>query len=176
MFLMMVGAFRSMDPSLEEAGSTSGSNNWNTARRITVPLMLPAILSAAMYSFTGGIQAFAVPGVIGLTAGIQVFSTKIYLATRQVPVNYSLASTYAIIFIVISVIVMIAYANTTRQVEKYATITGKGYRPRVIDIGVFKYIGSGLIIFYVFIALVLPAFILLWGSFQPAHWVLLLPL
>ncbi|MDP2645730.1 MAG: iron ABC transporter permease [Desulfobacterales bacterium] len=169
MFLMMVGAFRSMDPSLEEAGATSGSNNWDTARRITFPLMLPAILSAAMYSFTGGIQAFAIPGVIGLTAGIQVFSTKIFLATRSVPVNYSLASTYAVIFVVISAVVMVVYSRVTKRVEKYATITGKGYRPRVIDLGVLRYVAAGLIMLYVFLALILPTMILIWGSLRPFY-------
>jgi iron(III) transport system permease protein len=169
MFLMMVGAFRSMDPSLEEASAISGCGILNTLRRITGPLMLPAILSAAIYSFTSAMEAFEVPGVIGLTAGIHVFSTQIYLTARNVPVNYSLASAFAVTFVVISIILMIAYSRMTRQAERFATITGKGYRPRVIDLGRWRYVGAALILVFTFIALILPAFVLIWGSLQPYY-------
>jgi iron(III) transport system permease protein len=169
LFLMMVGAFRSMDPSLEEASAIAGCGILNTLRRITGPLMFPAILSAAIYTFTSAMEAFEVPGIIGLTAGIHVFSTRIYMASRAVPANYSLASALAVIFVVISAILMIVYTRMTRKAERYATITGKGYRPRVIDIGPWKWVGFVLILLVNFINLWLPTFILIWGSLQPYY-------
>ncbi len=169
MFLMMVGAFKSMDPALEEAGSTSGAGILSTLRRITGPLMLPAILSALIYCFTIAIEAFEIPGIIGITAGIQVFSTKIYLASRDIPVNYSLAAAFAIAFVVISLVLMLIYSRMTRQTEKYTTITGKGYRPRVIDLGSWKYVGFAIIVLYLIFALVLPALILLWAALLPFY-------
>ena len=146
MFLMMVGAFRSMDPSLEEAGATSGAGILSTLRRVTGPLMLPAILSALIYCFTIAIEAFEIPGIIGITAGIHVFSTQIYLASRDIPVNYSLAAAFAVLFVVVSLLLMVFYVRMTRRAERYTTITGKGYRPRVIDLGTWKYVGFTLIL------------------------------
>ena len=169
MFLMMVGAFRSMDPSLEEAGATSGAGIFSTLRRVTGPLMLPAILSAFIYCFTIAIEAFEIPGIIGITAGIHVFSTQIYLASRDIPVNYSLAAAFAVVFVVVSLLLMVFYVRMTRRAERFTTITGKGYRPRVIDLGTWKYVGFILILLYLIFALLLPALILFWAALLPFY-------
>ena len=131
--------------------------------------MFPAIASAAIYSFTSAMEAFEVPGIIGLTAGIHVFSTRIYMASRAVPANYSLASAFAVTFVVIASVLMIVYGRMTRKAEKYTTITGKGYRPRVIDLGPWRWVGFVFICLFIFIDLVLPTFILVWGSLQPYY-------
>lgn len=169
MFLMMIGAFRSMDPSLEEAGATSGAGILSTLRRVTGPIMLPAILSAVIYSFTIAIEAFDIPGIIGITGGIPVFSTKIYLASRLIPANYSLAAAFSVFFVLISVFLMILYSRMTRKAEKYSTITGKGYRSRVINLGPWRYAGLAFILVYLLLALVFPGAILLWASLLPFY-------
>ncbi len=169
MFLMMIGAFRSMDPSLEEAGATSGAGILSTLRRVTGPIMLPAILSAVIYSFTIAIEAFDIPGIIGITGGIPVFSTKIYLASRLIPANYSLAAAFSVFFVVISVFLMMLYSRMTRKAEKYSTITGKGYRSRVINLGSWRYAGLAFILIYLLLALVFPGAILLWASLLPFY-------
>ena len=139
----------------------SGAGTFTTLRRVTTPLMLPAILSAAIYCFTSAIEAFEVPGMIGMTAGIHVFSTRIYLASREIPANYSLAGAFAVIFVVVSLLLMVFYVRMTRRAERFTTITGKGYRPRVIDLGSWKDVGF-IVIRLCHICLLLPAFILVW--------------
>ena len=82
-FLLLVGAFRAMDPSLEEAALVSGANKFITALHITLRILLPAILTAAIYIFMTAIESFEIPGVLGLRNGILVFSSKIYYATTS---------------------------------------------------------------------------------------------
>jgi len=65
-FLLIVGAFRLMDPALEEASWTAGAGNLTTIRKITLPVLLPASLAAVLYSFTSSMESFEAPLVVGL--------------------------------------------------------------------------------------------------------------
>src|SRR5574341_2496628 len=57
-FLIVVGAFRMMDPALEEASWAAGAKNWTTVRKVTLPVLLPAVLAAFLYSFTSSMESF----------------------------------------------------------------------------------------------------------------------
>src|SRR3546814_17892285 len=76
-FLMVAGALRSMDPTLEEASLSSGAGLWNTTARVTLPLVLPAILASALLVFILAAAQFGVPAVLGLPAKIRVLTTAI---------------------------------------------------------------------------------------------------
>jgi iron(III) transport system permease protein len=147
-FLLMSAALRNMDTSLEEAALTAGSSTWTTFKRITLPLMRPALFSVLLIVFIRGIEAFEVPALIGVPAKISVFTTKIFLAIHQFPSDFGLAGSYAVTLLVIS---------------------GKGYRPRVIDLGKWKYVTCALSFFIFFLAVILPVFVLLWSSFIPYY-------
>jgi iron(III) transport system permease protein len=168
-FLLMSAAFRSMDPSLEEASMAAGSGTWTTFRRITLPVMRPAMLSVLLIMFIRGIEAFEVPALVGVPAKISVFTTKIFLAIHQFPSDFGLAGTYAVSVMVLSISGILFYQRATRSGERYATITGKGYRPRVIDLGPWRYVtlASACVIF--FTAVIMPILVLLWSSFIPYY-------
>lgn len=168
-FLMVVGVFRSMDPSLEEAASTHGVGTLATARRITFRLMLPGILAAVVYSLTTAFDAFEIPAIVGMRAGIHVFATKIYEAAHAFPRDYGMTSTFGVILLALAVFWVYLYGKATRRVEAYSTVTGKGYRPRVIDLGRWKYMGTALLFAYFFIVVAAPIGIMLWGSFLPFY-------
>jgi iron(III) transport system permease protein len=116
-----------MDTSLEEAALTAGSSTWTTFKRITLPLMRPALFSVLLIVFIRGIEAFEVPALIGVPAKISVFTTKIFLAIHQFPSDFGLAGSYAVTLLVISSIGVLIYGRITRREERYATVTGKGY-------------------------------------------------
>ncbi len=143
-FLLMSAAFRNMDTSLEEAALTAGSSTWQTFRKVTLPLMRPAMFSVLLINFIRGIEAFEVPALIGVPAKISVFTTKIFLAIHQFPSDFGLAGAYAVTLLVISTVGVLIYGKITRREERYATVTGKGYRPRVIDLGSWKYVTLGI--------------------------------
>jgi iron(III) transport system permease protein len=168
-FLLMSAAFRNMDTSLEEAALTAGSSTLQTFWKVTLPLMRPAMFSVLLINFVRGIEAFEVPALIGVPAKISVFTTKIFLAIHQFPSDFGLAGAYAVTLLVISTVGVLIYGRITRKEERYATVTGKGYRPRVIDLGGWKYLTLGISFVIFFLAVILPVFVLLWSSFIPYY-------
>jgi iron(III) transport system permease protein len=171
LFLLMVGAFRLMDPSMEEAAKISGARTMTTLRRVTLGLMLPAVLAAAMYAFLGNLDDFETPLLIGLQAGIYLLPTLIYF-TAYVSPSYGLATAYSSIFIIFTIVmVWIYYRVVIRRSERYASITGKGYRPRRLALGKWRWAALGLFIGFFILNIILPFFTLLWASLLPSYMV-----
>jgi iron(III) transport system permease protein len=166
-FLMISGPFRSMDPTLEEASRTSGKSIMVTLRRVTFPLMWPAIAGAVFYYLIVVMEVFEIPGVLGLTAGVHVFSTRIYYAANPsygIP-DYGLASVLGLLLVIMSLCFMWLFYRSTKRSYKFVTITGKGFRTQRLRFGKWwTYTAFGLVILYSLIALVLPLFILIWTS------------
>ena len=168
-FLMMAAVLKSMDPSLEEAGYTTGTGVLQTARLITAPLMLPGILAAFIYFFITVIESFEIPAIIALPVGLHLLTTKIFFATHtttQMP-QYSVASAVSVIFILVSVGLIYLYSLATKHSERYTTITGKGYRPRIIDLGKWRYAALGFVALFFMFSVIFPLLVLIWGSFLP---------
>jgi len=168
-FLLMSAAFRNMDTSLEEAAMTAGSSTLQTFFTVTLPLMRPAMVSVLLINFIRGVEAFEVPALIGVPAKISVFTTKIFLAIHQFPSDFGLAGAYAVTLLAISTVGVLIYGKITRKEERYATVTGKGYRPRVVDLGNWKWFTLGISCLIFLLAVILPIFVLLWSSFIPYY-------
>ncbi len=168
-FVIMAAAFRSMDPALEEVGLTSGAGFPTIFRRITLPLALPAIASAGLLMFIRGLESFEVPALIGLRGGVKVFTSRIWLALKEFPPDYGLAAAFAIGLVVISAIGILLYSRLTAESEQFATVTGKGYRPHIIDLGRWRYLTSAIFVLYFLFLVGLPLFILIWASLNPTY-------
>jgi iron(III) transport system permease protein len=171
-FLLLVGAFRAMDPALEEAALVSGATKFVTSLRITLRLMLPAILTASIYVFMTAIESFEIPGVLGLRNGILVFSSKIYYATTSTyggGANYGEASALSSTYLLISVLLIFLYQRSTKNSERFATVTGKGYRPRLNDLGPWKYVALFFFVLYFLLAVLMPILIMFWASLIPFY-------
>jgi iron(III) transport system permease protein len=161
-----------MDPALEEAALVSGANKFMTTRLVTLRVLMPAILTAAIYIFMTAIESFEIPGVLGLRNGILVFSSKIYYATTStyggIP-SYGEASALSTTYLVISILLIYLYQRSIRHSERFATVTGKGYRPRLIDLGIWKYVALFFFILYFCLAVLFPILIMLWASLIPYY-------
>jgi iron(III) transport system permease protein len=168
-FLMLAGSFRRMDPALEEASDAVGAGFITTLRRITLRVLRPAILSALIYVLISAMESFEIPGIIGMRAGIQVLAFKIYLAKQESPPDYGMLSTLAVLLLAISALLIISYSKFSRDAEKYATITGKAYRPKLIDLGNWRFFAIGLVLVYFAATIVLPLFVLIWTSALPTY-------
>lgn len=166
-FLMVVGLFRSMDPALEEAASTSGASTATTVRKVTLPVMLPGLLGVIIFIGTATIGLFELPAILGMPEGIHVFATRIYVAMDTTPRDYGLATSLGTVAALIGIVGIYYYHRVTRVQQKFATITGKGYRPRRIDLGKYRWWAGSAIIFYFIIMVVLPTVVLLYASTQP---------
>lgn len=166
-FVLMTASMRSMDPALEEAAMTSGGNIFKTLRRVTLPLMLPALASIVLIMFIRGLESFEVPALIGLPAQIRVFTSRIYLALKNFPPDFGLAGAYSLTLIVLSGVGIYFYNRATARAENFATVSGKAFRPRTMQLGRWRWLTFGIFILYFFLIAGLPFFILLWGSLVP---------
>jgi iron(III) transport system permease protein len=165
-FLLMTAAFRAMDPSLEESATMSGANIFQVARRITLKLVWPAILATMLILFVRAIESFEVPALLGLPVGIQVFTSSIYQAVHRYPSQIGLAAAHAMTLLVITSIGVYFVSRLSSRGSKYATMTGKGFRPRQIDLGAWRWFAAAIFITYFLLIVVLPFSVLLWSSFQ----------
>lgn len=165
-FLLMSAAFRAMDPALEESAMMSGANVLQVAWRVTLKLTWPAIVATILILFVRAIESFEVPALLGLPVGIEVFTSSIYEAVHRYPSQVGLASAYAVTLLVITSVGVYMQSRLSSRGSKYATMTGKGFRPRQIDLGPWRFLTAGIFIVYFLLIVVLPFLVLLWSSFQ----------
>jgi iron(III) transport system permease protein len=165
-FLLMTAAFRAMDPALEESAVMSGASVAQVVRKVTLPLVWPAIFATLLILFVRAIESFEVPALLGLPVGIQVFTSAIYQAVHRYPSQVGLASSYAVILLLITTLGVYFQSVLSSRGSKYATMTGKGFRPRQIDLGPWRYLAVAVFLLYFLFIVVLPFAVLLWSSFQ----------
>jgi iron(III) transport system permease protein len=165
-FLMVSASLYSMDPSLEESARVAGSNNLQVAWRITFPIIRPALLAAVMLNFVRAIESFDTPAIIALPARIEVFTTKIYReAIGAFPPNQNLAAAYGVSLLLITMSFVYFYRHLTERSERYVTVTGRGYRPILIDLGRWRYPAAGVAGLILTLIFVLPFLVLIYVSF-----------
>ena len=165
-FLLMTAAFRSMDPSLEESATMSGANIFQVARRVTLKLAWPAILATLLVLFVRSVESFEVPALLGLPVGIHVFTSAIYQAVHRYPSQIGLASAYGMTLLAITSIGVYFVSKLSSRGGRYATMTGKGFRPRRIDLGAWRWAAAAVFAVYFLLIVALPFGVLLWSSFQ----------
>jgi iron(III) transport system permease protein len=165
-FLLMTAAFRAMDPALEESAVMSGASVPQVAARITLPLVWPAVFATILILFVRALESFEVPALLGLPVGIQVFTSAIYQAVHRYPSQIGLASAYATTLLLITTAGVYFQSRLSSRGSKYATMTGKGFRPRTIDLGRWRYLTTAIFLVYFLAIVVLPFAVLLWSSLQ----------
>lgn len=165
-FLIMVAAFKTSDPALEESALVCGARWWQVIRRVTAPLTRAAALSAFLIVFVQALESFEVPGTIGLQAHIFVFTSQIYFATTQFPVNYAMAGALALGLMAIALTCLLVSRVLGRQAT---TITGKSFRPREVELGRARpLVGAGLLVYFILLV-VFPLLVLFLASIQPYY-------
>jgi len=168
-FFMLAAAYRTMDPALEEAAYTAGVSKLQTFLRINIPITLPAIAGVMVYLFMTAIAVFEVPAIIGLPARILVLSSLIYSSANPptgLP-EYGLAGAYGSVMLLVGLVLAYFYVRLVRQGKKYTVITGRGYRPREIALGRWKWPALAFVSFYLSMEVFIPFLMLLWTSFLP---------
>jgi len=165
-FIMTAGAFRAMDPKLEEAAETSGAGTARMIWSVTIPLIWPGILAAGIYIFTVGLSAFDVPAIIGWSNRIFTFSTYMYLlvSPQEGLPRYGLSATFSIMGILLAAGLGWWYSRVQSRSHQYEIITGKAYQPKIVKLGsraVLAWLFVGL---YLVLSKLIPLAMLLWAS------------
>ncbi len=166
-FLMMVAAFKSMDPALEESAMMSGANTSQTLRRITLRLLMPTSASVLLILFVRTLESFETPALIGIPARIYVYTSEIYLAFNEYPPDYGRGAALAVGLLILSAAGVWLYTRSTREGKKFQTVTGKAFRPRQFDLGPWRWVGFGFLMVYFLVVVLLPFLVMLWASFLP---------
>jgi len=164
-FVMIGAVMKSMDPALEEASQVLGAGRLRTMLRITLPLVLPGVLGAAIFVFAEMLGSFSAALVLGLPSRFYVVTTAMYQLVSQYPPQFPRAaamgvSLFAVMFAMVYVYRRVVSGGT------YVTITGKAFRPRVMDVGPLRWSLLAVCWAYLGVAVILPILTLLYSSVQ----------
>src|SRR3954463_5607893 len=163
-YLLASSALLSVDASYEEAAQILGAGKLRTVLSITAPLVAPAILSGTLLAFVNAIALFGSQAIIGLPGRIVTLPTRIY-ALFDYPPEYGLASAMSLLFVVITVVALyLQRAFLARR--SYVTLAGKGARPQVMQLGVWRWVLLAFVIAVFLISIVTPYSTLIAVSFS----------
>lgn len=166
-FLLLASTFRAANADMEEAARMSGASVFDTVWRISIRLAWPAILALSLFVFIRAIEAFDVPALVGTPGRVNVLTTEIYYSTKLVPPDLGHASSFSVILLVIVAVLFYFYSRISKNAERYHSVTGKGYRPRLFDLGSGRWAAGAFVLLNFLVVLVLPLAALLWRSLLP---------
>jgi iron(III) transport system permease protein len=168
-YLLLSSVFRSNDASFEEASMMSGAGILQTFRNITLRLAQPAILALLILIFIRAFESFETPALVGLPGNVSVITTDIYESIDEVPANYGQAGAFSVVLLFIVGGLLVWYNRLSRNAERFQTITGKGFRPRVMDLGKWRWLTTAILAFLFMIIIGFPIGIVLWVSMVPYY-------
>ncbi len=164
-FVMIAAVMKSMDPALEEASQIIGASRLRTMLRITLPLVIPGVLGAAIFVFAEMLGSFAAALVLGTPNRYYVITTAIYQLVQQYPPKIQVAAAMGVSLFAVMFFMLFLYRRIVTA-GSYVTITGKAFRPRVADVGPLRHLLLGVCVLYLLAAVGLPLVTLLYASLQ----------
>ena len=167
-FFLIAGPMRQMDPALEEASAICGVSRFKTLLHVAVPLVWPAVVASAIFTFMTAISLFEVPAIVmGLGGGTPILATEMFFAVYSesgAAIRYGAAGVYGVLMMVPCLIGLYFYFKIINKGHRYGVVTGKGYRPRDIEIGAWKWPALAFVGFFLLCAAILPPLWLIWIS------------
>ena len=164
-YMFTASALRNMDPSLEEAAEISGASAFATLFTVTFPLIMPAIISGMLLSFIVMLGIYGIPAVLGAPTNISVLTTYIFKLTNWSPPLYNTAAAVAIILMMVTGLLVFLQQRVLSG-RSYATVAGKAFRPRSLDLGPWRWLTFGFGLVYLLVVVVLPMLALIVAAFR----------
>jgi iron(III) transport system permease protein len=164
-FVMIGAVMKSMDPAMEEASQVLGAGRIRTMVKITLPLVIPGVLGAAIFVFAEMLGSFSAALVLGLPNRFYVVTTAMYQLVSQYPPRFPTAAAMGMSLFGVMFAMVYLYRRIV-SAGSYVTITGKAFRPRVMDVGRLRWFLLFVCVSYLGIAVVLPILTLAYASFQ----------
>jgi len=165
-YLFVIGSLRRMDPSLEDSARTTGAGLLRTTMTITLPLVMPGILSGAIIVFVTSAGEFGVPFKLSAPYGWETLTTQIFTKAVGDDANHYLGATMAMALGAITIFLIFIQRRYIAP-RSFETVTGKGFRPNVLDLGGWKWVAFGYNILFIFVAVILPTISLIIVSLHP---------
>jgi iron(III) transport system permease protein len=161
--MLLTPLFRRVGATLEEAARVAGANYFTVLRRVSLPVILPAILAVGALSFIRGLESFNTELLLGTPVGIYVYATRIYDYTRHEPSAYGEATALGSVFLVVLAILAYFYQRRLKG-KRFTVVTGQGYSTLRIKLGKWKYVALAGCLGYIAIMMFLPLGFLVLGS------------
>ena len=152
-FVLVANALDRTPSELEDASSILGGSTWVTARRVTIPLVLPALLAGALVAFLQAMTLFGSPAILALPAGFHTMTTKIW-SLFQYPPKPELAAAASLPLLILTVMLLRAEHMILGR-RSYAVLGGKNSAPRLIQLGYLRWVALA----FCFIVLLNPVFL-----------------
>ena len=166
LYLFIAPAFRAVDASLEEAARMSGANGFRTIMRISIPLLMPAVIGAFGLAFIRMVESFETELLLGTPAQIYVFTTQIYAyIARELTPQYPPAIALSTLFVAL-VLLLVLLQRRVLGGRSFVTISGKDHRRAPADLGRWKWVLLAVLVAFNVIHLALPLGSLVLGSVQ----------
>ncbi|MEM2739111.1 MAG: ABC transporter permease subunit, partial [Candidatus Bathyarchaeia archaeon] len=146
-YLAIKPAIEALNPALEEASRVCGNGILKTFLKVTIPILMPAILSAFMLLVIIGLENFDYPFMLGTKGGIKIetLATEIYfLIYGSIPPRFGTAAIYSIIFLMITISTTLIYIYFTRKTHKFVVVTGKPGQKTLHMLGNWKYVALAI--------------------------------
>ena len=167
-YLIIAPAMASFDVALEESSRVFGAGTWRTLLRVTLPILRPAILAAFVLGVVRSLASFAVPSVLGMPGRVNVLATHLYeMISLGFATDYGKAAAVGMSVLATSVTLIYVYRALTAESDKYVTISSRGYRPTVIELGRARIPLFTIVAVLSLFMIVLPVAVLLYTSFVP---------
>ena len=152
-FVLIANALDRIPGDLEDASSILGGRTWTTARRVTIPLAMPALLAGALIAFLQSMTLFGSPAILALPAGFHTMTTKIW-SLFQFPPKLELAAAASLPLLVLTIVLLRAESMVLGR-RGYSVVGGKTGNPRLVRLGALRWVALG----FVFLVLALPIFL-----------------
>ncbi len=166
-YLLVGAALRNMDPSLEDASYINGNGHLRTAFRVTLPLVRPAMAAAFFFIAVLSTGVFSVPGVLGGRDGFVPLAVRIYRATEVFPSDYAVAASIGTMLFIVTIIGVFFYRRAVANAARFVTVSGRGFRPRIIKLGSWRWVVTTVLVINFVVAIVLPYIALVIVSLTP---------
>jgi iron(III) transport system permease protein len=161
-FILVSGAIASMDSQLEETGRVLGASQRTVLRKITFPLMLPALGSAFVLIFSKALGTFGTPAILGLPVKYYTVATRVYHSIR----NGNAGTAYALVIFLVAISSLTIYMNAKviGVRKKFTTIGGKGTRVKTTKLGRARIPAAVLVFTFIGVCILAPLSMLLLQS------------
>jgi iron(III) transport system permease protein len=169
-FLMVHSALSLMNPDLEDAASLHGAKLSQMLRKVTFPLVMPAVIGSGILVFALTVENFPVAQVIGVPGGVDTLPTLIYRLMNASPARSNDAAAVAVVLTVLLVVV-IGVQQKAMNRKEYTTVTGKGVRARRVPLRGWRIPAAAFAWLYFVLAVLLPVAALVVAALQTSPYV-----
>ncbi|MFC7395725.1 ABC transporter permease [Chelatococcus sp. GCM10030263] len=158
-FTLVTNALERVPNELEEASSILGGGLWRTLRKITIPLVLPAMLAGALIAILQALTMFGSPAILALPANFHVITTKIW-SLFQYPPKPGLAAAAAMPLLIVTILLLWTQRRILGR-RGYTTLGGKSGAPRITALGRWRWAAVAFTVFVLSLTVILPYLALL---------------